>query len=174
MPRGNLFEERLTQSVIGAFFDVYNTLGFGFLEHIYVMALERELLARKHRVAREVAVRVFYKDDLLGQQRLDMIVDNKLVVETKSTYDLHKHANRQLYNYLRATNLEVGLLLHFGPTPKFHRVIHRNKKINPGNPLHPPHPDEPSVWVASDAQAVTNVLTAGGPEPSPSSCLKKT
>jgi GxxExxY protein len=145
MPRGNLFEERLTQSVIGAFFDVYNTLGFGFLEHIYVMALERELLARKHRVAREVAVRVFYKDDLLGQQRLDMIVDNKLVVETKSTYDLHKHANRQLYNYLRATNLEVGLLLHFGPTPQFHRVIHRNKRINPSNPFHPPHPDEPSV-----------------------------
>jgi GxxExxY protein len=174
MPRGNLFEERLTQSVIGAFFDVYNTLGFGFLEHIYVMALERELLARKHRVAREIAVRVFYKGDLLGQQRLDMIVDNKLIVETKSTYDLHKHAKRQLYNYLRSTNLEVGLLLHFGPTPQFHRVIHRNKRINPSNPLHPPHPDEPSVLVTSDPQAVTKLLTAGGPEPSPSSCLKKT
>jgi GxxExxY protein len=174
MPRGNLFEERLTQSVIGAFFDVYNTLGFGFLEHIYVMALERELLARKHRVAREVAVRVFYKDDLLGQQRLDMIVDNKLVVETKSTYDLHKHANRQLYNYLRSTNLEVGLLLHFGPTPQFHRVIHHNKRIIPSNPFHPPHPDEPSVSVASDRHAVTKEATAGGPDPSPSSCLKKT
>jgi GxxExxY protein len=174
MPRGNLFEERLTRSVIGAFFDVYNTLGFGFLEHIYVMALERELLARKHHVAREVAVGVFYNGDLLGQQRLDMIVDGKLVVETKSTYDLHKAANRQLYNYLRSTNLEVGLLLHFGPTPQFHRVIHRNTRINPSNPLHPPHPDEPSVRVASAPQAVTKEATAGGPEPSPSSCLKNT
>ncbi len=61
MARHELVEERLTHSVIGAFFEVYNTLGFGFLEHIYVMALERELIARKHRVGREVAVRVFYK-----------------------------------------------------------------------------------------------------------------
>jgi len=85
MARGNLFEERLTESVIGAFFEVYNTLGFGFLEHIYVMALERELIERRHRVSREVAVQVFYKGHVLGQQRLDMIVDGKLVVETKST-----------------------------------------------------------------------------------------
>jgi GxxExxY protein len=128
MARGQLFEERLTHSVIGAFFDVYNTLGFGFLEHIYVMALERELMARKHRVAREVAVRVLYKGHELAEQRLDMIVDEKLVVETKSTHELHKSATRQVYNYLRSTNLEIGLLLHFGPEAKFHRVIYRNQK----------------------------------------------
>lgn len=126
--RINLFEERLTHSVIGAFFDVYNTLGFGFLEHIYVMALEGELLARNHRVAREVAVQVFYKGQWLGQQRLDMIVDEKLVVETKSTQELHKSAHRQVYNYLRSTNLEIGLLLHFGPQPRVQRVICRNQK----------------------------------------------
>ncbi|HKC79611.1 MAG TPA: GxxExxY protein, partial [Gemmatimonadaceae bacterium] len=56
----------------------------------------------------------------------DMIIDNKLVVETKSSAELHKSATRQLYNYLHATNLEVGLLLHFGPRPTFHRVICRN------------------------------------------------
>ena len=176
MARGNLFEERLTESVIGAFFEVYNTLGFGFLEHIYVMALERELIARRHRVSREVAVQVFYKGHVLGQQRLDMIVDGKLVVETKSTYELHKFANRQVYNYLRSTNLEVGLLLHFGPQAHFQRVIHRHKKFYPSNPSNPPHPDETSVWVARDSQAVTKVETAGGPDPpaSLSSCLKKT
>jgi GxxExxY protein len=54
-----LLEERITHSIIGAFFEVYNTLGFGFLEHIYVMALERELLARGHRVSRQVGVPVF-------------------------------------------------------------------------------------------------------------------
>lgn len=134
MARGKLFEERLTHSVIGAFFEVYTHLGFGFLEHLYVMALERELLAREHRVAREVCVRVMYKGDELGVQRLDLIVDDKLVVETKATSELHKSATRQLYNYLRATNLEVGLLLHFGPRPNFHRVICRNTRCNPEHP----------------------------------------
>jgi GxxExxY protein len=172
--RHELVEERLTHSVIGAFFDVYNTLGFGFLEHIYVMALERELIARKHRVAREVAVRVRYKGHDLAEQRLDMIVDEKLVVETKSTHELHKSANRQVYNYLRSTNLEVGLLLHFGPEARFYRMIHRHKKTNPSNQENPIHPDETSVSVASDPQAVTNVETAGGPDPAPSSCLKNT
>lgn len=172
--RVNLLEERLTHSVIGAFFDVYNTLGFGFLEHIYVMALERELLARNHRVAREVAVQVSYKGQWLGQQRLDMIVDEKLVVETKSTHELNKSANRQVYNYLRSTNLEIGLLLHFGPQPRVQRVICRNQKRNPSNPLNSLYPNEPSVWETSDPHAVRNEATAGGPEPAPSSCLKNT
>ena len=134
MARRALFEEGLTHSVIGAFFEVYNHLGFGFLEHLYVMALERELLIREHRVAREVCVRVMYKGDELGVQRLDLIVDDKLIVETKATYELHKSATRQLYNYLRATNLELGLLLHFGPRPTFHRVISRNALSNPEHP----------------------------------------
>ncbi len=176
MARLNLIEERLTHSVIGAFFEVYNNLGYGFLEHVYVMALERELIARKHRVAREVAVQIFYKGEHLAEHRLDMIVDRKLVVETKSTHELHKSANRQIYNYLRSTNLEVGLLLHFGPDARFYRVVHRHKQINPSNPENPIHPDETSNSVAGDPQAVTNVDTAGGPEPplSLSSCLKNT
>lgn len=116
VPRVELIEQRLTHSVIGAFFEVYNTLGYGFLEHLYVRAMERELYARGHRVAREVAVRVIYKDRALGIQRLDLIVDDKLVVEAKASSELHRSATRQLYNYLRATNLKVGLLLHFGPS----------------------------------------------------------
>lgn len=120
MSRDTLIEERLTHSVIGAFFEVYNNLGYGFLEHVYVMALERELIARKHQVARQVAVQVLYKGDYIAEQRLDLVVDQKLVVEAKSTHDLHKSANRQVYNYLKATNLEVGLLLHFGPEPRFY------------------------------------------------------
>lgn len=111
----------LTHSVIGAFYEVYNNLGFGFLEYIYVRALERELMERRHRVAREVSVPIFYKGMELARQRIDMIVDEKLVVETKATFDLHPGARRQLYNYLRGTNLEVGLVLHFGREPKAHR-----------------------------------------------------
>lgn len=131
MIKEKLLEEKLTRSVIGAFFDVYNALGFGFLEHLYVLALERELVARGHRVAREVVVRVSYKGEELGIQRLDMIVDERLVIETKATLELHKVAVRQVYNYLRATNLDVGLLLHFGPEPKFYRVVCQSGQKRP-------------------------------------------
>jgi GxxExxY protein len=141
--RGELFQERLTHSLIGAFFEVYNNLGFGFLEHVYVMAMERELLARGHQVGREVCVRVMYKGDELGTQRIDMIVDERLVVETKASARLHESAARQLYNYLRATNLEVGLLLHFGTKASFHREICRNTRSNPPNPFNPPNPHNP-------------------------------
>jgi GxxExxY protein len=131
MARDELLEEALTRSVIGAFFDVYNTLRFGFLEHIYSMALERELLAKGHRVAREVGVRVMYKGLELGIQRLDMIVDDALVIETKATTELHKSAHRQLRSYLRATNLEIGLLLHFGPQANHYRITSRNATASP-------------------------------------------
>ena len=140
MATGELILERLTHSVIGAFFEVYNTLGFGFLEYLYTMALERELLARGHYVGREIYVPVLYKGEELGRQRLDMIIDGKLVVETKSTYDLHKAAERQVYNYLRATNLEVGLLLHFGPQPRFYRVVCRNSFDLRARVVHPVDP----------------------------------
>ena len=96
------------------------------------MAMERELLARGHRVARELGVRVMYKGDELGYQRLDLIVDDTIVVEIKSTTDLHKTAPRQLHNYLRATNLEVGLLLHFGPEARFYRIFSPNSVVHPG------------------------------------------
>jgi GxxExxY protein len=122
MRRKELLEEALTRSVIGCFFDVYNTLKFGLLESLYSRALELELVSRGHQVAREFGVRMSYKGTDLGVQRLDLVVDEKLVVEIKSTQDLHKAAVRQVYNYLRASHLELGLLLHFGPEPKFYRV----------------------------------------------------
>ena len=114
--------EELIYSIIGAFFEAYNTLGYGFLEHLYLRALERELVARGHKVAREVWVTVMYKGTELGKQRLDMVVDDCIVIEVKSTHDLPKNATRQLFNYLRATDLKAGLLLHFGPEPRFFRI----------------------------------------------------
>lgn len=120
--RRAFFDEELTFSVIGAFFEVYNTLGPGFVEHLYLRALEMELIARGHEVAREVNVPVFYKGHFLGHQRLDMLVDRKLVIEAKSSRELPKDAKAQLYSYLKGTPLQVGLLLHFGPEAKFYRV----------------------------------------------------
>ena len=118
-----LLHDELTHSIIGAFYEVYNTLGHGYLESIYLAALERELRMRGHRVARELSVRVMYKGEEIGMQRLDLVVDDVLVVEAKSTHSLHESASRQLYNYLHATSLEVGLLLHFGPKAQFFRIV---------------------------------------------------
>lgn len=122
-----LLEETLTRSIIGAFYEVYNTLGFGFLEHLYVLAMEQELIARGHKVSRQVSVPVFYKGRQLGSQRLDMIVDDKVVIEIKSTFDLHPAAHRQLRSYLQGTKLQLGFLLHFGPEAKFYRVVSTRK-----------------------------------------------
>ncbi len=119
-----LLEEHLSRSAIGAFYATYRKLGFGFLESIYVLGLERELTSRGHRVGREVAVPVYYDGDILAYQRMDLVVDDRLVLEVKATEILHKDAPRQFLNYLRSTNLEVGLVLHFGREPKFHRVIY--------------------------------------------------
>lgn len=135
---GGLAEERLTHLIIGAFFRVYNELGFGFLEHVYAAALERELLRLGLQVAREYWVRIYYDGAELCQQRLDFVVNDKVVVETKSTFALHKAASRQLLNYLRATNLEVGLLFHFGPEARFYRLYAANaSKKPPRNPHNP-------------------------------------
>jgi GxxExxY protein len=130
MLRRDPIHEELTRSVIGAFYDAYNTLGFGFLEHVCVRALERELHERGHRIAREVGVTIMYKGHALAVQRLDMVVDETLVVETKSTYELRPVASRQLFDYLRASRLDVGLLLHFGPKPRVHRVVCRHHEIS--------------------------------------------
>lgn len=123
MRRDRLYEEALTRSVIGAFFDVYNVIGYGLLEHLYSAALEHELLTRGHAVARELSVPVTYNGVEIGWQRLDLVVDGRLVIEVKSTPVLAPAATRQLYNYLHATQLRVGLLLHFGPAPQFYRVV---------------------------------------------------
>jgi GxxExxY protein len=126
-PKSVMLDEALTRSVIGAFYDVHRVLGFGFREHIYALALQRDLLAKGHRVDREAAVTVYYRAEPLAAQTLDMIVDQKLIVEIKATERLHPGAKLQLFSYLTATALELGLLLHFGREPKFHRVICENR-----------------------------------------------
>jgi GxxExxY protein len=122
-----LSEREVTSDVIGAFYHVYNTLGFGFVEHVYSLALERELLGRGRRVGREVSVRISYRGDRLTSQRVDMIVDEKVVVEIKSTHVLPPTTKRQTLNYLRATTLEVALLLHFGPQARLYRFVQSNQ-----------------------------------------------
>ena len=127
MTLNRLLERETTRHVIGAFYEVYNVLGYGFLEHVYREALERELLERGRAVRKEVVVPVWYKGAVISRQRVDLIVDEKVLVEIKSTELLAAAASRQLLNYIRATSFEVGLLLHFGPAPKFYRAVHTQK-----------------------------------------------
>ena len=126
MTNTQLIEEALTKSVIGAFFEVYNTLGYGYYEHFYIKALQIELELRGHRVKREVRFPVWYKAHFLGRQRVDLLVDDKLIIETKSTQELHRGAARQLFSYLHGSAFEIGLLLHFGPEARFYPVACRN------------------------------------------------
>ena len=157
MSRVELVHERLTHSVIGAFFEVAATLGFGFLEHVYAASLARELHDRGHDVGREVSVPIQYKGEEVARQRLDMIVDGKLIVEIKSTRILHEGSVRQVANYLRATNLELGLLLHFGPRPRFYRVICSNRASHTPNSPSPRFPSPPrSPRNPSDSMASSN------------------
>lgn len=127
MDESELLHRRTTAGIIGAFYEVYNRLGYGFLEHVYSLALERELVERGHTVQREVIVTIFYKDKPLTKHRLDMVVDECVAVENKSTSVLPHFTRRQILNYLKASTLEVGFILHFGPTAKFYRIVHTHR-----------------------------------------------
>lgn len=122
-----LLGEELTGGIIGAFYDVYNSLRFGFLEAVYANALERELRGRGLAVSREATVDVLYKGAPVGVYRVDLLVNDTVVVEVKATRFLDSHAEQQVLNYLRATRLEIGLLLHFGVRPAFRRFVSTNK-----------------------------------------------
>ena len=119
-----LAEEALTHSIIGAFFEVYNALGYGFLESVYVEALIRELRRRGHRVEREALVKVWYKGEIIARQRVDLLVDDRVIVEVKAGPQLPAIASRQLCNYLKGSDKEVGLLVFFGPDATYFREYH--------------------------------------------------
>jgi len=115
--------KELSYRIIGAFFDVYNELGFGYLESVYVAAMAVALDRAGLRVEREVPVTIFYRGVEVGHHRLDMLVERLVILEIKSTERVTDIPRRQVRNYLSATGLELGMLLHFGPTAQFHRIL---------------------------------------------------
>ena len=127
--RARLVHGELTGIVIGAFYTVYNKLGFGFLESVYARALAVELRRLGLRVDREVPVLVYYEGEVVGRFRIDLLVEGRLVLEIKAGRSLAPTDRDQLLNCLRSTDLEVGLLFHFGPKPTFYRVVaEKNEK----------------------------------------------
>ena len=116
-----MLHDTITSSILGAFFEIYRERGYGFLEIVYSNSLAAELGLRGLEVKREVPTQVHWKGILVGTYRMDLLVDNKVLVEVKTVEKLTDAHNRQLVNYLKATGLEVGLLLNFGPEPQFVR-----------------------------------------------------
>ena len=117
------FAGELTHEVIGAFYEVYNCLQFGFLESVYCGALHLELVARGIPCEREALLHVQYMGRVVGAYRADLIVGGRLLLELKTMSKAGLPEKRQLLHYLRATDIHLGLLLNFGPNAQVLRVV---------------------------------------------------
>lgn len=122
-----MLHEPLTNQVIGAFYYVYNRLGYGFVESVYKQALAHVLRKRGFDVECEVTIEVWFEGVRVGLFKADMIVERLVVLEIKASRSMSEADWKQLLNYLNATTLEVGLLLHFGPSASFKRLVHNNE-----------------------------------------------
>lgn len=125
-----LLHQDITDKVIKTFYEVYNELSFGFLERVYQNAMYFELKAQGFYCEAEKPIKVYYKNLLVGEYRADIIIENKVILELKASPTLVYENELQLINYLKATEIEVGLLLNFGQKPEFKRKIFTNEKKN--------------------------------------------
>ena len=123
----------LTDKILGVFYDVYNELGFGFLESVYHRAMEFALCDAGLVVESEVSLPVFFRGRLVGDFSADLFVERTVVLELKAVDDLCSAHESQLLNYLKSSPLELGLLLNFGPKPKVRRLAFSNdrKRLRP-------------------------------------------
>lgn len=118
--------KELTEKIINIFFRVYNKLGYGFLEKVYENAMVIECKKEGIPVTTQSPIKVVYENEIIGEYYADLLVGNKVIVEIKATKSLAEEHESQLLNYLKATNIEVGLLLNFGPEPKIKRKAFDN------------------------------------------------
>ncbi len=118
----------VTEKIIQAFFKVYNTLGYGFAEKVYQNALVMELLVLGLRVESPTQILVYYAGQVIGEYFADLVVNGVVIVELKAVQHLLEEHEAQLLNYLKATPIEVGLLLNFGPRADFKRKVYDNER----------------------------------------------
>ena len=116
----------ITEKIINAFYTVYNELGRGFLESVYENAITIELELINLKVEKQKKIDVHYKGSIVGEFRPDLIVNDAVIIELKALSKLRPEHEAQLLNYLKATKIEVGLLLNFGDEPEFKRFIFSN------------------------------------------------
>ena len=118
----------LTERIIRVFYEVYNELGFGFLESVYREAMRIALAEAGFRAETEVPVPVSFRGTLVGVFRADIIVDGKIIVELKTAESISKAHEAQVLHYLRASEMEVGLVMNFGPVARFRRIEMGNNR----------------------------------------------
>ena len=109
-----LFEQDLSDKVLGCAFEVYNTLGNGFLEKIYEEALLIELESNNIKAESQKEIKIYYKSELVGEYYADIVVEDKIILELKSCVNINDAHIAQLINYLTATGIKVGYILNFG------------------------------------------------------------
>ena len=122
-----LYKEE-TDEIIEAFYEVYNTLGYGFLERVYQNALYQELKRRGFDCKAQYPIKVFFKGQEVGEYYADVLVNECIILELKAVNTLCKEHELQLINYLKATDMEVGLLLNFGERPQIRLKIYTNDR----------------------------------------------
>src|SRR5262245_2352322 len=118
----------LTQQIIGVYYEVYNELGMGFLESVYQKSLALALESAGLNVCGRIDIPVWFRGHRVGQFEGDLLVEKCVLLELKAARALNSSHHAQLLNYLRATEIEVGLLLNFGPKPEFKRVAYDNSR----------------------------------------------
>jgi len=127
-PHDDFKHGEVTEKIIGVFFDVYNELGFGFLESVYHKAMLIALAESGLKVETQVHLPVFFRGHLVGDFFADIFVERAVILELKSASELVSANESQLLNYLKASSVEVGLLLNFGPKLKFKRLAFDNDR----------------------------------------------
>ncbi len=125
-----LLHKELTDSIIKVFYDVYNELGYGFLEKVYQNSMYLELKERGFNVEANKQIKVYYKGIEVGLYYADLLVENKVILELKTSNAIIDEYENQIINYLKGTNIEVGLLLNFGVKPEFKRKVFNNSRKN--------------------------------------------
>lgn len=127
MENDNYKHSEITDKIIKAFYKVYNTLGYGFLEKVYENAIFIEIEKMGLLVTKQDSIIVYYEEKEVGAFFADLIVENAIIIELKATEFLREEHECQLINYLKASEIEVGLLLNFGKKPEIKRKIYSNK-----------------------------------------------
>lgn len=124
----NLLHSEITGSILDCFFKVYNTLGYGFLEKVYERALLIELQEAGLRFSAQFPIKVYYEEELVGDYFADILVEEKVIIELKAAEATCEEHEFQLISYLKATDMEVGLLLNFGKKPQYKRKVFSNNR----------------------------------------------
>lgn len=132
-PRTNANEHErkhwdLCHEIVGVFYAVYRELGYGFLEAVYEEALARALREAGFDVQRQFPTPIWFRGAIIGEYKADLLVNGAVLLELKAAQGIEAAHKAQILNYLRATEVEVGLLLNFGPKPQFHRFVFENNR----------------------------------------------